>query len=430
MSNGTKKQIMVRFTHGKVNQRAKSSIFVDPTYWNNTTQSVVMPKARLMTDAIIATLNELREVDDNIRGLCSHINEAYISNPLAPVQDKEWLKRVIHTYRYGDDKPYDISYWDAWQLFIESQTVSEKRKTMYANARNILQRFERVKQAQHKIFAISFDNFTSILLAEFDMFMRTEAKYAKKYPNIYNDIPKNYLERGNNTVAYRLSVIRAFCNWAEKRELTSNNPFRKYSIKPAVYGTPIYISKEERDLLYDTEMSSPHLNVVRDIFVLQCLIGCRVGDYFKMTKDNIVDGAIEYIAGKTSDERPMTVRVPLNDKAKSILANYPMCKHNMLMPFISPQKYNDYIKKCFEEAGITRLVTVLDTLTGKPKQVRICDIATSHMARRVFIGNLYKQVKDPNLIGSLSGHREGSKAFARYRDIDEQMKQDLVKLLE
>ena len=45
-------------------------------------------------------------------------------------------------------------------------------------------------------------------------------------------------------------------------------------------------------------------------------------------------------------------------------------------------------------------------------------------------GNLYKKVKDPNLVGSLSGHTEGSKAFARYRDIDEEMKTDLVKLLE
>ena len=43
------------------------------------------------------------------------------------------------------------------------------------------------------------------------------------------------------------------------------------------------------------------------------------------------------------------------------------------------------------------------------------------MARRTFIGNIYKKVKDPNLVGALSGHKEGSKAFARYRDIDEEM---------
>lgn len=43
---------------------------------------------------------------------------------------------------------------------------------------------------------------------------------------------------------------------------------------------------------------------------------------------------------------------------------------------------------------------------------------------------LYLEVKDPNLIGSVSGHAEGSKAFARYREIDMDMKRELVKLLD
>jgi hypothetical protein len=58
------------------------------------------------------------------------------------------------------------------------------------------------------------------------------------------------------------------------------------------------------------------------------------------------------------------------------------------------------------------------------------ELASSHLARRCFVGNLYKQVKDPNLVGALSGHKDGSKAFARYRTIDEQMKTELVKMLE
>ena len=45
------------------------------------------------------------------------------------------------------------------------------------------------------------------------------------------------------------------------------------------------------------------------------------------------------------------------------------------------------------------------------------------------MGNLYKQVKDPNLVGKLSGHAEGSRAFARYRDIDDEMISDMTKLL-
>ena len=52
------------------------------------------------------------------------------------------------------------------------------------------------------------------------------------------------------------------------------------------------------------------------------------------------------------------------------------------------------------------------------------------MARRTFIGNIYKLVKDQNLVSALTGHVEGSRAFSRYRTIDIDMKKDLVKILE
>lgn len=85
----------------------------------------------------------------------------------------------------------------------------------------------------------------------------------------------------------------------------------------------------------------------------------------------------------------------------------------------------------FSICGVDRIVTVLNPTTGAEEKRPINEIASSHLARRTFIGNhLYKKVKDPNLVGSLSGHKEGSKAFARYRDIDEDMKKELVNLLD
>ena len=80
--------------------------------------------------------------------------------------------------------------------------------------------------------------------------------------------------------------------------------------------------------------------------------------------------------------------------------------------------------------GLKRMVNVLNPITREPEQKPLYQVASSHMARRTFIGNLYKKVKDPNLVGSLSGHTEGSKAFARYRDIEGEVETDLVKLLE
>ena len=52
------------------------------------------------------------------------------------------------------------------------------------------------------------------------------------------------------------------------------------------------------------------------------------------------------------------------------------------------------------------------------------------MARRSFIGNIYKQEKNLDLVGARSDHKEGSKAFARYRDIDEEMKRELIGYLD
>ena len=63
-------------------------------------------------------------------------------------------------------------------------------------------------------------------------------------------------------------------------------------------------------------------------------------------------------------------------------------------------------------------------------KVQTNDIAICRRAHRTFIDNIYKLVKDPNLVSVLTGHVEGSRAFTRYRTIDIDMKKDLVKILE
>ena len=116
--------------------------------------------------------------------------------------------------------------------------------------------------------------------------------------------------------------------------------------------------------------------------------------------------------------------------AKEIVRKYKDLPGESLLPFLTTQKYNDDIKECLKLAGIDRIVSVLNPTTRKEEKHPIWEKASSHMARRTFIGNLYKKIKDPNLIGSLTGHKEGSKAFARYRDIDDDIKKEIVSILD
>lgn len=198
------------------------------------------------------------------------------------------------------------------------------------------------------------------------------------------------------------------------------------------YGTPYYITLDERNQIADFDLSGkPQLAIQRDIFIFQCCIGCRVSDLMRLTDNNIIDGAIEYIPTKTKGDRQKTVRVPLNSRALEILNRYKgKTPKGLILPFISSQKYNDAIKDIFTVCGITRNVTIIDSVTGKEIQKPINEVASSHMARRTFVGNLYKKVKDPNLIAAMSGHAEGSKAFSRYREIDDEVKKEVIKLID
>ena len=283
-----------------------------------------------------------------------------------------------------------------------------------------------------KDFVLDVDEVTPDTLRDIWDFFENEYRYYELYPEIYEKVPefRTPHPRGKNTLLDCFSRIRTFFYWCRDNKRTANTPFDDFPLEECTYGTPYYITIDERNKIYRTNLSRhPQLAVQRDIFVFQCLIGCRVGDLLKLTKSSVIDGAVEYIPRKTKDGRPLTVRVPLNDTALEIVERYADSPGDNLLPFISEQKYNVAIKRIFKAAGLKRLVTVINPTTREEEKRVLYEIASSHLARRTFVGNLYKQVKDPNLVGALSGHKEGSRAFARYRAIDDEMKKELVNLL-
>jgi integrase len=320
--------------------------------------------------------------------------------------------------------------------FLLKHKLSEVRKKNFRVICRAVMRYElfvRTTKRGQKSFTLDIDAVTADTLHDMWDFLENEHIYYEKYPAIYEQIPEKRTPqpRGKNTLIDCFCRIRTFFLWCHEKKKTANRPFDQFRIDECTYGTPVYITLQERDKLFEKNLSEhPQLEIQRDIFVFQSLIGCRVGDLYRMTKSNIVNGSIEYIPRKTKEGNPITVRVPLNDKAKAILEKYKDCEGKKLLPFISEQKYNDAIKKAFRLAEIDRVVTILDPLTNEEAKKPLYEVASSHMARRTFIGNIYKKVKDPNLVGALSGHKEGSKAFSRYREIDEEMKKELVSLLD
>ncbi len=423
--------IYFRLRDGKKDIKTASELTINPNHWSAEKQGY---KDRV---ALVQESDKLA-LNNHIRNIVSLINANYTSEA-----DSDWLSETLERYHHpqrfkteeeiaAETKPLFIPLFDE---FLEKHKLSEVRKKNYRVVKRGLQRYElyvRATKRGQKKFVLNVDDVTSDMLRDIWDFFENEYVYCEEYPAIYESIPeaRTPQPRGRNTLLDCFSRIRTFFFWCKDNKRTTNTPFDDFPLEECTYGTPYYITIDERNKIYHTNLSRhPQLAIQRDIFVFQCLIGCRVGDLIKMTKSCIINGAIEYIPRKTKEGRPLTVRVPLNDTALEIVERYKQCEGDKLLPFISEQKYNVSIKRIFKAAGLKRLVTVINPTTREEEKKVLYEIASSHLARRTFVGNLYKQVKDPNLVGALSGHKEGSRAFARYREIDEEMKKELVNLL-
>lgn len=423
--------VYFRLRDGKKDFKAASELTINPNHWSAEKQGY---KDRV---ALVSEEEKLA-FNAHVRNIVTLITQSYTDEA-----DGEWLSETIERYHHPQRfqtedtlaKEIKLQVIPLFDEFLEKHKLSEVRKKNYRVVKRGLQRYElyvRTTKRGQKDFALYIDEVTSDMLRDIWDFFENEYRYCLLYPAIYEAIPeaRTPQPRGKNTLLDCFSRIRTFFYWCKDNKKTSNTPFDDFPLEECTYGTPYYITIDERNKIYRTNLNRhPQLAVQRDIFVFQCLIGCRVGDLIKMKKNSIIGDAIEYIPRKTKEGRPLTVRVPLNPTAWEIIARYKDYEGDKLLPFISEQKYNASIKRIFKAAGLKRLVTVINPTTREEEKKVLYEIASSHLARRTFVGNLYKQVKDPNLVGALSGHKEGSRAFARYREIDDEMKKELVNLL-
>lgn len=446
-------EILIRFRHGKVDQYGATNVFVHPDYWNAEAQIITLDEVEAQLDKCrkwrIITPEKKQHKDELERlkqELQSKVNRLDLLTELVQTSfqninkndvPKDWLKSLLQGFNFPTTtanaeakEGQQISFFDEYNRYIDTHKFSDHRRRQNRVIWRTLKRFEVFKG-----LSMTFDNITADTLRAFEQFLVDEHTLVdnKKYKKVLAAIPESRTPkpRGKNTINDFMIRLRSFFIWANDNDLTHNNPFKHYQVAECVYGTPYYITIDERNQLYHADFGdNTDLARQRDIFVFQCLIGCRVSDLWALTKNNLVNGAIEYIPRKTKEGRAITVRVPLNAIATEIIERYKDTPGDKLFQYTTQQQYNRDIKKMFKRAGLTRIVTIINPTTREEEQHPICDIASSHLARRCFVGNLYKKVKDPNLIGKLSGHKEGSRAFTRYRDIDEETSKELVTMLE
>lgn len=79
--------------------------------------------------------------------------------------------------------------------------------------------------------------------------------------------------------------------------------------------------------------------------------------------------------------------------------------------------------------ALIRMVRVLVRRHARMWQNLYMKWRTTHTARKTLSATSTSRSKT-ELVASMSGHSEGSRAFARYRHIDDEIKKELVNLLD
>ena len=242
--------------------------------------------------------------------------------------------------------------------------------------------------------------------------------------NDYVGYLRDVKEMRNTTIGKQLSFLKWFLRWAFKKGVHQNNAYDSY--KPKLKSTQkkiIFLTWNELNRLREFKIPSNKqaLKRVRDVFLFQCFTGLRYSDVFNLRRSDIKGDHIEVTTVKTSD----SLIIELNNHSKAILDKYKdvAFEDDKVLPVITNQKMNDYLKELAELAGIDEPIRQtyykgnerIDEVT--PKYA----LLGTHAGRRTFICNALALGIPPQVVMKWTGHSD-YKAMKPYIDIADDIK--------
>lgn len=248
--------------------------------------------------------------------------------------------------------------------------------------------------------------------------------FDEKGLNDYVAYLREVKEMRNSTIGKQLAFLKWFLRWAFKQGVHQNNAYDTY--KPKLKSTQkkiIFLTWDELTKLREFEIpaNKQALERVRDVFLFQCFTGLRYSDVFNLRRSDVKGEHIEVTTVKTSD----SLIIELNNHSKAILDKYKdvAFEDDKVLPVITNQKMNDYLKELAELAGIDEPVRQtyyrgnerIDEVT--PKYA----LLGTHAGRRTFICNALALGIPPQVVMKWTGHSD-YKAMKPYIDIADDIK--------
>lgn len=358
-------------------------------YWDSKIQLIKVPNDILDSDHINIQLNKIRtlvyselsKIREN-----KNINTWEIKSKIQEIiNPKPVIKDVTEELL---DKRYVLNYFSYYIQFYGSNVspntgsiLSFQTLKTYNNTRVFLKRYLELKKIKDfKFNAINKDFYYDFI----------------NYGQLFG-YSKNY-------IGSHLQKLKTIVQAAYDEDIHDNREFMKrYFKKFREEINHPYLTEEELSRLSQLEIKSHRLDNIRDVFLIACNTGLRIGDLMKFLKNPTtekINNKKHIYIKQNKTNKP--VYIPVNSSINAILE-----KRNGKFPnYVHKAIINREIKGLLRRCGVTELVTVEKTIGGKTELLTKpkYQFISCHSARRSFCTNAYNRGVLLQDIMVFSGH--------------------------
>jgi len=269
--------------------------------------------------------------------------------------------------------------YEAKRKLIESNvliTAASIKDNMFGNNQRSKMLIKIFKEYNERIAKLTGIEYSTATWTKYDRTRRfTESFIQSKYKaedlpiqsldmEFVNDLElwlKTERKCGQNATMKYISIVKMNILYCVNNDWLEKDPFARFKISKEDI-VPEYLNKQEIQIIADKEIKIERLRQVRDVFLFCCFTGLAYVDIHKLNADELSTGVDNDLwiftrRGKTN----IPSRIPLLPFAQKIISAYkdhPQCvNRGKLLPVLSNQKYNSYLKELADICGIKKNLT-------------------------------------------------------------------------
>ena len=289
---------------------------------------------------------EANELNDYIRSLHTRLYEIHRNMVL---QDEYFTPEILLKKLFNKETTKTVL------TFFKEHNEDCRRRIGLDYAYSTINRYDNCYKSLQVVIEkeygksdITFTEFTSQLLRKYELYLTVEKGLSQ------------------NTLVRYMKVIKKVSTLALATGLLKSVPFAGMRFKQSKTN-PVFLTKEELDIITTKEFTLSRIALVRDVFVFCSYTGLAFTDAKELTYSDILtdnNGKMWIRKGRhkmKKNKTRCTANVPLLGPAIKILEKYrdhPKCINTgVCLPFYSNANMNSYLKDIAASCGIDKNLT-------------------------------------------------------------------------